>query len=221
MALIRELCSHRGLHARPIGWATGRRCRGETFATAVAGDVWSARSRGPRRGSGQCEPDARELGGPGPRNSARLRRCVSRTHRGREGLTPSRGRTRGCRREDQRRLRRSTPEGSTSRRERDGPCGRARHDRPNITVAVMLPTACAAATRRSAGSSMADASVSPAIAAGIALIVPRPMRRVAAFRLCFGERKSSIMPEVQNPMGMSVSSGCSGWPSHLPLSRSP
>ena len=47
------------------------------------------------------------------------------------------------------------------------------------------------------------------------------MRRWAAFRPAFGARKSSTIPDVQKPIGMSVNTGCSGCPSHFPFSRSP
>ena len=63
-------------------------------------------------------------------------------------------------------------------------------------------------------------SDAPVTAAGTALNTPSPTSTRAASRYRRGPMMSSTHALVQNPIGRSVSIGCNGCPSHVPLRRS-
>ena len=77
-------------------------------------------------------------------------------------------------------------------------------------------------TRRTAGSdsSVSAQSLIPATAVGTAVAIPTAISRSAALAPDRGARTSTSDADVSEPIAKSVSNGCSGWPSQVPLSAS-
>ncbi len=73
--------------------------------------------------------------------------------------------------------------------------------------AVELSAACTIPTRRSFAV-VSDQSAAPLAAVGSALSTPSPTSSCAAGRLRRPPIRSSVKALVQNPMGRSVSTGC-------------
>ena len=125
----------------------------------------------------------------------------------------------GDRRGTRRRSRRWHRRGRARRRERDGRA-RATTTTPRRTQArCVFAAACTRPIRR-AGPVVSPQSAAPLSAVGTAVSTPHATSWVAARRALRPPTRSRVNADVQNPMGRSVSSGCSGWPSHVPLRRS-
>jgi hypothetical protein len=99
---------------------------------------------------------------------------------------------------------------------------RAAHEAVNRPSATTLPMAWAAPTARMESSTSSDKSDRPEAAVGRAATTPTatsvsaPRREVPLK----SPTRSSRNALVHAPMGISVSIGCAGWPSHVPLSKS-
>ena len=179
---------------------------------AVTRDA-ARRRRRPRRGA--TRPRA------GPIRAARASSPPARP-RTPSGRRRRRARRRGARRGSRSPPARRRPPARAACRRRATPLRRAASDAPNSAVAPAFAAAWTMPARRTsslAGSASAH-SVRPVADAGSANAIPSAIRRSAASRDASPPSQSSSTALVQVPIGRSVSSGCSAWPSHVPLRAS-